>query len=43
MVNWCLRNPLKGKPLAAYDAKMTARVAYITSERKGVKLDTGKH
>jgi cytochrome c len=43
MVNWCLRNPLEGKPLAADDPKMTALVAYITSERKGVKLDAGKH
>lgn len=43
MVNWCLRNPLEGKPLAADDSKMTALVAYITSERKGVKLDAGKH
>ena len=43
MVNWCLRNPLEGKPLAADDPKMTALVAYITSERKGVKLEAGKH
>jgi thiosulfate dehydrogenase len=43
MVNWCLRNPLEGKPLAADDPKMTALVAYITNERKGVKLDAGKH
>ncbi len=43
IVNWCLRNPLEGKPLAADDPKMTALVAYITSERKGVKLEAGKH
>jgi thiosulfate dehydrogenase len=43
MVNWCLRNPLEGKPLAADDPKLTALVAYITSERKGVKLEAGKH
>ncbi|MDD1608851.1 MAG: cytochrome C [Methylococcaceae bacterium] len=43
MVNWCLRNPLEGQPLAADDPKMTALVAYITSERKGVKLEAGKH
>jgi thiosulfate dehydrogenase len=43
MVNWCLRNPLEGKPLVADDPKMTALVAYITSERKGVKLEAGKH
>jgi thiosulfate dehydrogenase len=43
MINWCLRNPLEGQPLAADDPKMTALVAYITSERKGVKLEAGKH
>jgi cytochrome c len=43
MVNWCLRNPLEGQALAADDPKMTALVSYITSERKGVKLEAGKH
>ena len=43
MVNWCLRNPLQGKPLAADDPKMTALLAYITYERRGVKLEPGKH
>lgn len=43
MVNWCIRNPLQGQALAADDAKMTAILAYIASERKGVKLDAGKH
>ena len=43
MVNWCLRNPLEGKPLAADDPRMTAMLAYITWERRGVKLEPGKH
>ena len=43
MVNWCIRNPLEGKELAADDPKMTALLAYITYERRGVKLEPGKH
>lgn len=43
MVNWCLRHPLQGEPLAADDPKMTALLAYITFERRGVKLEPGKH
>ncbi|NQV20927.1 MAG: cytochrome C [Rhodospirillales bacterium] len=43
MVNWCIRNPLEGKPLAADDPKMTALLAYMTEERRGIKLDPGKH
>ena len=43
MVNWCLRNPLEGEPLAADDPKMTAMLAYIAYERRGVKLEPGKH
>jgi cytochrome c len=43
MINWCIQNPLEGKPLAADDPKMTALQAYITYERRGVKLEPGKH
>ncbi|MGR9085993.1 MAG: cytochrome C [Gammaproteobacteria bacterium] len=43
MINWCLRNPLEGQPLAADDPKMIALQAYATYERRGVKLDPGKH
>lgn len=43
MVNWCLRNPLEGDPLAADDPQMTAMLAYIAWERRGVKLEPGKH
>jgi cytochrome c len=43
MINWCLRNPLEGKPLAADDAKMIALQAYVTYERRGVPLEPGRH
>jgi thiosulfate dehydrogenase len=43
MVNWCVRNPLEGDPLAADDPKMTALLSYITYERRGVPLAPGKH
>lgn len=43
MINWCLRNPLEGEPLKADDPKMTALLAYATFERRGVKLEPGKH
>jgi thiosulfate dehydrogenase len=43
MVNWCLRNPLEGEPLKADDPRMTAMLAYIAWERRGVKLEPGKH
>ena len=43
MVNWCIRNPLEGEPLAADDAKMVALLSYITYERRGVSLAPGKH
>ena len=43
MINWCLRNPLEGKDLAADDPRMIALQAYIYKERRGVKIDPGKH
>ena len=43
MVNWCIRNPLEGDPLAAGDPKMIALLSYITYERRGVPLEPGKH
>ncbi len=43
MINWCLRNPLEGQPLAADDPRMIALQAYLTYERRGVKLEPGKH
>jgi cytochrome c len=43
MVNFCIRNPLEGDPLAADDPKMVALLAYMTFERRGVPLAPGKH
>ena len=43
MINWCIRQPLEGKPLALDEPKMIALEAYITYERRGVALAPGKH
>jgi thiosulfate dehydrogenase len=43
MINWCLQQPLEGKPLALDDPKMIALESYITYERRGVALSPGKH
>ncbi|TFH41777.1 MAG: cytochrome C [Chrysiogenales bacterium] len=43
MVNWCIINPLEGKPLKLDSREMNALLAYIYSERRGVKLAPGKH
>jgi len=43
MINWCIRNPLEAQPLAADDPRMTALQTYIAYERRGVKLEPGKH
>jgi len=43
MINWCLQQPLEGKPLALDDPKMVALEAYIAHERRGVALAPGKH
>ena len=43
MINWCIQHPVRGKALAADDPKMRALEAYIYAQRKGVKLDYGKH
>jgi cytochrome c len=43
MINWCIQNPLEGEPLKLGDPKMVALESYITWERRGVKLDPGKH
>jgi cytochrome c len=43
MINWCIENPVKGKPLALDDPRLLALEAYITAQRKGVPLDPGKH
>lgn len=43
MVNWCIKNPLQGSALAADDPKMTALISYALFERRGVKVEPGKH
>ena len=43
MINWCLRNPLEGEPMAADDPRMVAMQAYLAKERKGVPLAPGQH
>lgn len=43
MINWCLLNPLEGQPLALDDPRMVAMEAYVTYERRGVKMEPGKH
>ena len=43
MINWCILNPLEGKTLKLDDPRMIALEAYIAYERRGVKMDPGKH
>jgi thiosulfate dehydrogenase len=43
MINWCLRQPLEGKPLALDAPDMIALEAYMHHERRGVKMEPGKH
>jgi len=43
MANWCIENPLEGKPLAHDDPRMVALEAYMLSRRAGTALEAGKH
>jgi cytochrome c len=43
MINWCIQNPTKGKPLADDDDRLKAMEAYILAQRKGTALEFGKH
>jgi thiosulfate dehydrogenase len=43
MVNWCIQNPLEGKPLAFDDPRMVALESFILSKRAGKPLMAGKH
>ncbi len=43
MINWCLRNPLEGEALPLDSSELVAMEAYVTYERRGVKLEPGKH
>jgi thiosulfate dehydrogenase len=43
MIDWCIENPIKGKALNPNDPKLRALEAYIYAQRKGERLDYGKH
>jgi hypothetical protein len=43
MINWCIENPVRGRPLPDDDRKLKALEAYILAQRKGVALEYGKH
>ena len=43
MINWCIENPVRGKPLPDDDPRLKALEAYIIAQRKGVALEYGKH
>ena len=43
MINWCIENPMEGKPLAENDPQMKALEAYILAQRSGKMLEAGKH
>jgi thiosulfate dehydrogenase len=43
MINWCVENPVRGKPFADDDPRLKALEAYIIAQRRGVTLDYGKH
>jgi thiosulfate dehydrogenase len=43
MINWCIENPMKGKPLPEDDPRLRSVEAYILSTRKGTALEPGKH
>jgi thiosulfate dehydrogenase len=43
MINWCILNPLEGPTLALDSPEMIALESYIMYERRGVKLEPGKH
>jgi len=43
MINWCIENPVKGKPLSPDDPKLRALEAYIIAQRNGTPIAYGKH
>lgn len=43
MINWCIQNPTKGKPLADDDPRLRAMEAYILAQRSGKPIEPGKH
>lgn len=43
MINWCIENPVRGKPLHDDDPKLKAIEGYILARRRGKVLEYGKH
>ena len=43
MINWCLENPVRAKPLSDGDPRLRAMEAYIYAQRKGTPLEYGRH
>jgi thiosulfate dehydrogenase len=43
MINWCIENPVRGKPLPDDDPRLKALESYILAQRKGTALAYGKH
>jgi thiosulfate dehydrogenase len=43
MINWCLEQPVRAKPMDAGDPRMRALEAYIIGQRAGTPLEYGKH
>jgi len=43
MINWCIENPVRGKPFPDDDPRLKALEAYMLAQRKGAVLDYGKH
>ena len=43
MIEWCIENPVRGDRLDPDGPKMRALEAYIQAQRKGVKMNYGKH
>lgn len=43
MINWCIENPVRGKPFRDDDVRLKALEAYILAQRKGVALNYGQH
>jgi len=43
MINWCLENPVRAKPMADEDPRMRAMEAYIYAQRRGTPLEYGRH
>jgi len=43
MINWCIEQPVRGKPLEPDDPKMRALEAYIMAQRSGTPMGYGRH